>query len=168
MPTDVKMQEPSSAGTRLFFLARPIVTLLYGGLAREETDALVSLVKTVSVSAVSLAGVNTLAACLTGMDRAKQAAFSMFVAVCVKFALQFALVPRFSVGGAGIAANACYLVAFFLDLYYTVKKKRGKRHDHGHRFGNEKRGRNGAGDRRHEEGAEGARAQYVARRGDLA
>ncbi len=146
----------------LFFLARPIVSLLYGGLSAEEAETLILLVKTVSVSAVSLAGVDTLAACLTGMGRAKKAAFSMLVAVIVKFALQFALVPRFSVGGAAIAANVCYLVAFFLDLYYTVKKKRVKDYDHNHRFGDKKGGRAGAGDRRHEEGAEGARAQYVA------
>ena len=152
----------------LFFFARPVVSLLYGGLAPAEADVLVMLLKTVSVSAVSLAGVDTLAACLTGMGRAKKAALSMLVAVCVKFALEFALVPEFSVGGAAIAANVCYLVAFFLDLYYTVKKKRVKKYDHGHRIGNKEGRRHGAGDRRHEEGAESARAQYVARRSDPA
>ncbi len=155
-------------GVGLFLFARPIVSLLYGGLAQSEAEILISLVKLLAVSSVSLAGVDTLAACLTGMGRAKKAALSMAVAVCVKFALECLLVPRFSVGGAAIAANACYLVAFFLDLYYTVKKKRVKKYDHGHRFGNEEGRRHGAGDRRHEEGAESARAQYVARRSDPA
>ena len=157
---------PCAAG--LFLLARPIVSLLYGGLAPAEAATLVTLVKTVSVSAVSLAGIDTLAACLTGMGKAKKAALSVLLAVTVKLALQFVLVPRFSVGGAAIAANACYLVAFFLDLYYTVKKKRVKDHDHGHRFGDRKRGRSVAGARRDEEGGESTRAQYVARRRDPA
>ncbi len=152
----------------LFFFARPIVSFLYGNLAREEAEILIVLVKTLSVSAVSLACVDTLAACLTGMGRAKTAALSMLIAVAAKFALQVALVPRLSVGGAAISANVCYLVAFFLDLYYTVKKKRINGYDHGHRFGNRERRRVGAGDLRHEEGAEGARAQYVARRGNTA
>ena len=155
---------PCAAG--LFFFARPAVSLLYGGLGPAETDTLVLLVKALSVSAASLAGVNTLSACLTGMGRAKQAALSMLAAVLAKFALQFVLVPRFSAVGAAIAANVCYLVAFLLDLYYTVKKKRVKKYDHGHRFGNEEGGRIGAGDRRDEKGAEGARAQYVARRSE--
>ena len=86
-------------------------------------NTVVSLVRLSSVSAVTLAAVNTLAACLTGMGRAKSAAFSMLAAICVKFALQWLLVsdPSLSVGGAAIAANVCYLVAFFLNSFYTWK-----------------------------------------------
>ncbi len=158
---------PCAAG--LFFLARPIVSLLYGGLAPAETETLVLLVKTMSVSAAALAGVDTLAACLTGMGRAKKAAFSMLCAVVLKLLLQLALVgdPRFSVGGAAIAANACYLLAFFLDLYYTMKQKRGEKRDHDHRVGNKTGRRFGAGNRRHEGGTKSARAEYVARRGEF-
>ncbi len=121
----------------LFFLARPIVSILYPRLSEGETETLVLLVRLLSVSAVSISGTGTLASCLTGMGRARSAAVSMLLAVCVKFFLQWTLVknPLFSIGGAAIAANACYLVAFFLDLYYTVKKERGRKHDHRSGFG---------------------------------
>lgn len=106
----------------LFAFARPAVLLLFGNA---ETELLVKMVRLMSVSAAFLAGTQTLAACLTGMGRAKFAAFSMFCGVAVKFALQTALVsdPRFGILGAAISANACYFIAFFLDLVYTVKKK---------------------------------------------
>lgn len=105
----------------LFVFASPVVRLLYASLSESDLKTVVSLVRLSSVSAVSLAAVNTLAACLTGMGRAKHAARAMLVAVTVKFVLQWLLVsnPALSVGGAAIATNACYLVAFFLDSIYT-------------------------------------------------
>lgn len=105
----------------LFFLASPIVRLLFSNLGEQDAATVVSLIRLSSVSAVTLAAVNTLAACLTGMGRAKHAARSMLVAIFVKFVLQFILVsrPSLAIGGAAIAANACYLVAFFLNSFYT-------------------------------------------------
>lgn len=149
----------------LFFLAKPVVALLYPSLSAEDARLLVSLLKLLSVSAASLAGVDTLAACLTGMGRAHCAALSMLAAVLIKFALQWALVGRFSVLGAAVAANACYLVAFFLDLFYTVKKKRKKRigkYDNDYRTGNGEGRRDGARDARVEEGGQSACAHRVA------
>ena len=132
----------------LFVLARPVVALLYGSLSAEDAETLVTLVRLSSVSAATLAGVQTLSACLTGMGRAKCAALSMLAAVTVKFLLQWLLVgnPAFSVGGAAIASNACYRVAFFLDLVYTVKKKREKNcNDYDCRLGDGEGGSDGAG-----------------------
>ena len=105
----------------LFFGASPIVRLLYANLSKEDLATVISLVRLSSVSAVSLSAVNTLAACLTGMGRAKHAATAMFAAISVKLVLQILLVsrPTLSVGGAAIASNVCYLVAFFLDSLYT-------------------------------------------------
>lgn len=105
----------------LFFFASPIVKLLFSNLGEQDMATVVSLIRLSSVSAVTLAAVNTLAACLTGMGRAKHAARSMLVAIFVKFILQFILVsrPSLAIGGAAIAANACYLVAFFLNSFYT-------------------------------------------------
>lgn len=110
----------------LFAFASPVVRLLYANLAENDLKIVVALVRLSSVSAVSLAAVNTLAACLTGMGRAKYAARAMLVAVVVKFFLQWLLVsnPALSVGGAAIATNACYLVAFFLDSIYTWRGKK--------------------------------------------
>ena len=120
-----------------FLFSKPIAAFLYPNLDESDTETFVMLLRLTSISAVSLAGIDTLAACLTGMGRAKKAAFSMLIAVLVKFVLQQLLVgnPRYSIGGAAIAANACYLVAFFLDLFYTVKKEKVKKNDNGNRFG---------------------------------
>ena len=124
----------------LFFFAEPITRLLYSGLAAEDAAVLVRLVRLTAVSAVTVSAVDILAACLAGMGRAKRAALAMLVAVIVKTVLQVALIPNpaLSVSGAAIAANAAYLVAFSLDLYYTVSEKTRtrKEYDHGHRLGN--------------------------------
>ena len=112
----------------LFFCASPIARLLYGNLSESDLKTVVALMRLSSVSAVSLAAVNTLAASLTGMGRAKHAACSMLVAILVKFILQWVLVsnPALSVGGAAIASNACYLVAFLLDSIYTWRVPKGE------------------------------------------
>ena len=122
---------PCSLG--LLFLARPIVALLYPALSQSDAVLLVKLVRLTAISATFLAGVDTLAACLTGMGRAKRAAGAMFIAVVAKFILQFLLVsdPRFGIAGAAAAANLCYLIAFFLDLLYTMSKE--KKHDYDYR-----------------------------------
>lgn len=131
---------PCAAG--LLVLAPHIVRLLYPALPAQDAALLVRLVRLLSVSAATLAAVDTLAACLTAMGLAERAALSMFIAVCVKAALQFALVgnPALGIVGAAVAANACYLVAFFLDLFYTVRKKREMRHVEHHRIGNKEGG----------------------------
>lgn len=124
----------------LFFFTRPVAALIFPSLPPEDMAVLVRLTKLSAVSAVTIASVDTLAACLAGLGLAKRAAFSMLVAVGAKLCLQFVLVssPAFSVEGAAIASNACYLVAFCLDLFYTVKetRKAGERvHDNDHRTG---------------------------------
>ena len=120
------------AAAGLFFLAERCVQILYPSLSAGETETLIALIRISSVSAVALAGTDTLAACLAGMGRAKKAAQAMLTAVLVKLALQpLLIVPSLSITGAAIAANGCYSVAFFLDLIYTVRKdKRRSKHDH--------------------------------------
>ncbi len=117
----------------LFLFARPIVHFLYGGLSAEDAAELIRLVRVLSVSAVTLSAMDVLAACLTGMGKANLAARSMLAAVTVKLLLQLLLVPDpvFSAEGAALASNCCYLVAFSLDLYYTIRKKGEKAYDHG-------------------------------------
>ncbi len=126
----------------LFFFARPIVRILYASLSEEDGETLVSLIRVSSISAVTLSGVQTLSACLTGMGRAKRAALSMAIAIAVKTALQIVLVrdPAYSVMGAAIASNVCFIVAFFLDLYYTCRreKRKGANDDHRSQFGSRK------------------------------
>ena len=136
------------------FLGAPLaVRLLYPALGAEDGAVLVALVRISSVSAAALAAVEVLAACLAAMGRARRAALAMLAAVLVRTAVQGVLVgsPAFGILGAAIAADACYLVAFFLDLFYTIKtkstKKRGQ-HDHTHRSRGAEGRRYAAGARR--------------------
>lgn len=154
----IALAAPCAVG--LFVLARPVVALLYPSLTAGEAETLVTLLRLSSVSAASLAGLDTLSACLTGMGKAKCAALSMLIAVCVKFLVQQTLVgdPAWSVYGAAVAANACYLVAFFLDLFYTIRKKRVKSYDHSHRIGRRAGRRNGARACRGKGGGQSVRA----------
>lgn len=110
----------------LFVFASPLARLLYANLSESDLATVIALMRLSSVSAVSLSAVNTLSACLTGMGRAKCAARAMLIAVAIKFALQWILVsnPALSVGGAAIAANVCYLVAFFFDSIYTWRARK--------------------------------------------
>lgn len=135
----------------LLVFSRQIVGALYPALATPDRETLIRLVRISSLSSVFLAGIDTLSASLTGMGRANRAALSMGIAVTVKTILEFFLVNgRFLIGGAAIAANLSYMIAFFLDLVYTVRKKKVKEYDNGHRIGD------GAGrsDAERDEGAE--------------
>ncbi len=134
----VLLSAPCAAGLIVF--ARPIVSLLFPRLTAQDTETLISLLRLSALSSVFLAGIDTLSAALTGMGRAKKAALSMLAAVTGKTALELLLVNgKLLVFGAAIAANACYTVAFFLDLFYTVRKEKEKAHDHGDRIGNRMR-----------------------------
>ena len=158
-------------GLGLFLFAKPIVALLFPSLTGGEAELLVRLVKLMSVSAVSLAGVDTLAACLTGMGRAKNAALGMLVAVVVKLVIQLALVgdARIGIVGAAAAANICYLIAFFLDLFYTVRKqKEGYEHDHDNRVRGKRGGRHPQGAQGNEGSGRGHRAHRRSRLGTRA
>ena len=123
---------PCAIGLALF--APLAVRLVFHALTRAEQAVLVRLVRIFAVSAVTLSCVQTLSASLTGLGNPARSAHSMAVAVVVKTALEVLLVSRpvFSVYGAAIAADACYLVAFFLDLWYNLKecnKRLGRNYD---------------------------------------
>ena len=148
----------------LFAFAPLGVPLLYPALPAGDAALLVRLLRLSSVSAATLAAVDLLAACLTAMGLAKRAALSMLLAVLVKAGLQLLLVGNASYGilGAAVAANGCYLVAFFLDLFYTVKDKKSQKrmgqHDHDHRSRGREGGRDEARARRAREGGPRPRA----------
>ena len=111
---------PSAVGLYLF--ASPAVKIIFRSLKGEELEILIRLVKIFSVSAVTLSCVQTLSACLTAQGRPRFAAFSMLIGVTVKTVLYVFLLknPEISVFGMAYATNACYLVAFFLDLLYNL------------------------------------------------
>jgi Na+-driven multidrug efflux pump len=50
----------------------------------------------------------------------------MGIAVFCKLVLQLILLPNpaCSIEGAAIASSVCYLIAFFVDLFYTVREEK--------------------------------------------
>ncbi len=156
----VMLSLPCAVG--LFGLAKFAVNILYPSLGAEDAQTLISLVKICALSTVTLSGVQTLSACLTGMGRARLGARSMLVAIAAKFVVEYLLVknPAFSVLGAAIASDCCYLVAFSLDLYYTVRRERhkGESYDYHYRLGSRTGGFDRTGEERDQERRQGTRA----------
>ncbi len=119
---------PAAVGLYLF--AEPMARVIFRSLTTEELSTLVKLVKATAVSAITLSGAQTLAACLTAQGKPQYAAISMLVGVTAKtVAYAFWLKnPKISIYGVAYATNLCYLVAFFLDFVYNliVLKRRRK------------------------------------------
>ncbi len=111
---------PAAIGLYLF--AEPAVKLVYRSLTEEELAVLVKLVKSTAVSAITLSGAQTLAACLTAQGKPQYAALSMLVGIVVKTACYVFWLknPEISIYGLAYATNLCYLVAFFLDFVYNL------------------------------------------------
>jgi O-antigen/teichoic acid export membrane protein len=126
--TTVAVGIPSAMGLYLF--AQPAANLIFRSLQQEELTVLVGLIKSLSVSALTLSCIQTLSACLTAQGKPQYAALSMLVGVGVKTALYcwWMQDAKISVFALAYATNICYLLVFFLDLLYNlaVSKKRRK------------------------------------------
>ena len=107
----------------LYFFAQPVVKIIYKNLENAQLSTLVSLVKTLSVSALFLSCTQTLSACLTAQGKPQKGAIAMLIAVTVKTACYTLLLknPKISVFGLAHATNLCYFVAFLLDLLYNIR-----------------------------------------------
>jgi O-antigen/teichoic acid export membrane protein len=111
---------PSALG--LYFFAEPAVKIIYRSLKGEELTTLVQLIRIFSVSTFTLSCAQTLSACLTAQGKPQYGALSMLIAVGVKTLVYTYLLknPEISVFGLAHAGNACYLVAFLLNLLYNL------------------------------------------------
>lgn len=119
------------AAVGLYFFAEPAVRILYRSLSGEELSLLTGLVRTFTISAVTLSCAQTLSACLTALERPSRAALSMAISMSVKTVVNCILLPNPSVGiyGAAIAANVGYGLAFLLNFIFAWKAtgKRGQK-----------------------------------------
>ena len=106
----------------LHFFAPTAVGVFYRALSGEERGILIELVRKFSMSAVTLSCLQTASACLTARGKPKLSALAVGVGVVVKIAADYWLVskPEFSVFGAVIATNLCYLTAFTLTLVFHL------------------------------------------------
>lgn len=113
----------------LYFFAPTVVGLVYRSLSLSEKQTLISLIKNFSVSAVTLSCMQTLSGCLTAQGKPRLSAINTAAGIVVKLGLDFLFVskPEYSILGAVIAANVCYVVVFILNLianlFLTRKKK---------------------------------------------
>lgn len=116
----VLVAAPSALG--VYALASPLARVIFRSLGNEELTTLIALIKTISISALTLSCVQTLSACLTARGKPQYAALGMLVGVVVKtVAYSFWLRgARSSVFALAHATNLCYLVAFLFDLVYNL------------------------------------------------
>ncbi len=106
----------------LYFFAEPTARIVFRSLSGEELATLTGLIKSLSLSALTLSLAQTLSACLTAQGKPQYAALSMLAAITVKtVAYPFWLRnPNVSVYGLTYATNLCYLTAFLLNLLYNL------------------------------------------------
>ena len=118
---------PSALG--LYYFAEPAAKIIFRSLNGEELAVLTRLIEVFAVSALSLAFVQTLSACLTAQGKPQYAALSMLIAMLVKTGLYVFWLrdPSISVFGLVYATNIAYAVAFLLDLLYNICITRRKR-----------------------------------------
>lgn len=106
----------------LYFFAEPAAKIIFRSLSGEELAILIGLIKAFSISALTLACVQTLSACLTAQGKPQYAAVSMAIAMSVKTVLYLFWLRDASVSvfGLAYATNVAYLVAFLLNLLYNL------------------------------------------------
>lgn len=110
----------------LYVFSPTIVDLLYRSLSATEKQTLIRLVKSLSVSAVTLSGLQTLSGSLTAQGKPRLSAITMSLGIAIKLGLDFLLVskPEYSIFGAVISANACYALVFILNLIVNFRLTR--------------------------------------------
>lgn len=125
----ITMLVGGASAVGLYFFAEPAAKIIFRSLQGEELSTLIGLIKAFSISAFTLACVQTLSACLTAQGKPQYAAVSMAIAMTVKTVLYFFWLrePSVSVFGLAYATNVAYLVAFILNLVYNLYVSRKNR-----------------------------------------
>lgn len=115
----------------LYIFSPTVVNVLYRSLSGVEKQTLISLIKSFSISAVMLSGLQTLSGCLTAQGKPRFSAITMSVGIAIKLGLDFLLVsnPKYSIQGAVISANVCYALVFILNLIVNLSLTRKKKND---------------------------------------
>ena len=111
---------PSAIG--LYFFAEPAVKFIFRSLSGEELLVLIKLIKSFSISALTLSLVQTLSACLTAQGKPQYAALAMLIGVVVKTLLYAVWLknPETSIYGLVSATNICYSVVLGLDFVFNM------------------------------------------------
>ncbi len=118
---------PSAIG--LYFFAEPAARIIFRSLTGEELLVLTKLIKTFSISALSLSLVQTLSACLTAQGKPQYAALAMLIGITVKTLLYGAWLknPETSIYGLAHATNICYFIVLGLNFVFNMVVSRKKK-----------------------------------------
>lgn len=107
----------------LYVFAPLAADIVFGSLTSAERSLLITLVRIMSVNAVTLSLVQTSSACLTSLGKPLCGTTTQWLTSVLRVivsALLAAFTPL-SVCGAAVAANICYFVAVLLNLWYIIK-----------------------------------------------
>lgn len=115
---------PAAAG--LFVLAPVATRLIFGSLEEAERVLLISLIKIMSVSAMTQSIVQTSSACLTSLGRPILSTATQWTTAILRVGLTAGLIAftDLSITGAAVSANCAYLVAMVMNLWYIIRVKK--------------------------------------------
>ena len=118
---------PSAIG--LYFFAEPAAKIIFRSLTGEELLVLTKLIKSLSISALSLSLVQTLSSCLTAQGKPQYGALSMLIGVTVKTLLYGVWLknPETSIYGLAYATNICYFIVMGLNFIFNIVVSRKKK-----------------------------------------
>lgn len=139
------------AAVALYVFAPLATRLIFNSLAAEEKSLLISLIRIMAVSSITLSLVQTSSACLTSLGKPTMSTVTQWVTAILRVGLTAGLIYFTDVGitGAAVSANVAYLVAMLMNFWYIirVKDKRGKANeDNSDRLGSVGRRFNAAGE----------------------
>ncbi len=138
------------AAVALFVFAPLGAKIIFPSLGRGESALLISLVRLMSVNAVTSSLVQTSSACITSMGRPLFGTLTQWSTSLLRVVITTALVAftNLSVTGAALSANICYFVAVAINLCYIIgmKNKEGRKNvDNADRIRGKGRGFNAFG-----------------------
>lgn len=134
----------------LYVFAPLAARIIFPSLTGEEKGLLITLVRIMSVNAVTSSLVQTSSACITSLGRPLLGTVTQWVTGVIRVALSALLVAftPLSIVGVAVSANCCYLVAVILNFCYIimVNNKKGQNNvNNVDRLGNKGRGLNAVG-----------------------
>ncbi len=123
----------------LYAFAPLAARIIFPSLTGGEKELLITLVRIMSVNAVTSSLVQTSSACITSLGKPLLGTVTQWVTAVLRVAVSAALAAftPLSVVGAAVSANCCYLVAVVLNFCYiiTVKNKETGANDNVDRLG---------------------------------
>ncbi|MDE7087571.1 MAG: oligosaccharide flippase family protein, partial [Clostridia bacterium] len=124
----------------LFVFAPLAARIIFPSLSAGEKDLLISLVRIMSINAVTSSLVQTSSACITSLGKPLHGTVTQWVTAALRVALSALLVAytNLSIVGVAVSANCCYFVAVVINFCYIIMAKNKKGHkdvDNSDRFG---------------------------------